>query len=105
MHSLFLANIGKDQFHGVKDTICLLYTSIKNMEKLLAILEDMKPGVDFKKEKKLIEDGILDSFDIVEIIAAIDDEFDVEIPVMEVQPEVFNDVEKLYALIERLMEE
>ena len=28
------------------------------MEKLLAILEDMKPGVDFKKEKKLIEDGI-----------------------------------------------
>ena len=35
------------------------------MEKLLAILEDMKPGVDFKKEKKLIEDGILDSFDIV----------------------------------------
>ena len=64
------------------------------MEKLLAILEDMKPGVDFKKEKKLIE-----------IIAAIDDEFDVEIPVMEVQPEVFNDVEKLYALIERLMEE
>ena len=57
------------------------------MEKLLAILEDMKPGVDFKKEKKLIEDGILDSFDIVEII------------------EVFNDVEKLYALIERLMEE
>ena len=43
------------------------------MEKLLAILEDMKPGVDFKKEKKLIEDGILDSFDIVEIIAAIDD--------------------------------
>ena len=73
------------------------------MEKLLAILEDMKPGVDFKK--KLIEDGILDSFDIVEIIAAIDDEFDVEIPVMEVQPEVFNDVEKLYALIERLMEE
>lgn len=74
------------------------------MEKLLAILEDMKPGVDFKK-KKLIEDGILDSFDIVEIIAAIDDEFDVEIPVMEVQPEVFNDVEKLYALIERLMEE
>ena len=75
------------------------------MEKLLAILEDMKPGVDFKKEKKLIEDGSLDSFDIVEIIAAIDDEFDVEIPVMEVQPEVFNDVEKLYALIERLMEE
>lgn len=75
------------------------------MDKLIALLEGIKPGVDFKKEKKLIEDGLLDSFDIVEIIAAIDDEFDIEIPVMEVQPEVFNDIENLYALIERLSEE
>ncbi len=75
------------------------------MEKLIELLEGIKSGVDFRNEKKLVEDGLLDSFDIVEIIAAIDDEFDVEIPVMEVQPEAFNDVESLYALIERLSEE
>ncbi len=75
------------------------------MEKLIELLEGIKAGVDFRNEKKLVEDGLLDSFDIVEIIAAIDDEFDVEIPVMEVQPESFNDVESLYALIQRLSEE
>lgn len=75
------------------------------MEKLIELLEGIKAGVDFRNEKKLVEDGLLDSFDIVEIIAAIDDEFDVEIPVMEVQPESFNDVESLYTLIQRLSEE
>lgn len=75
------------------------------MEKLIEVLEGIKSGIDYRNEKKLVEDGLLDSFDIVELIAAIDDEFDVEIPVMEIQPEAFNSVESLYALIQKLAEE
>ena len=45
------------------------------MEQLLAILKNIRPDVDFENEKALIEDGILDSFDVVSIISELDDEF------------------------------
>lgn len=41
------------------------------MEKVIEILESVKPGVDFKKEKSLIDDGILESFDIIAIISKL----------------------------------
>lgn len=75
------------------------------MERLIKILNEVKPGVDFEHTNNLVEDGIIDSFDIVTIIAAINEEFDIEFPVMEVMPETFNDVESLYNVIQRLEEE
>lgn len=75
------------------------------MERLIKILSEVKPGVDFEHTNNLVEDGIIDSFDIVTIIAAINEEFDIEFPVMEVMPETFNDVESLYKVIQRLEEE
>lgn len=72
------------------------------MEKLLEILENVKPGVDFTKEENIVEDGIIDSFDIVTIVAQISEEFDIDFPVNEIIPENFNSVEALYAVIERL---
>lgn len=72
------------------------------MEKLLKILKNIRPDVDFKNEKDLIEDGILDSFDIVAIISAIDDEFEVAIRITELKPENFNSADSIMNLIERL---
>ena len=75
------------------------------MEKLLEILSDLHPDIDFELEDALIDNGILDSFDIVTIVAEVNSEFDVSIPAEELVPENFNSAESLYALIERLMEE
>ena len=75
------------------------------MEKLIDILTDLHPDVDFETETQLIDGAILDSFDIVTLVAEIDAEFDVQIPAEELQPENFNSAKALYALIERLMEE
>jgi len=75
------------------------------MDELLKILTDMHPDVDFKTHKALIDDGILDSFDIVSLIAEIDDVFDVRIPPLEIVPENFNSADALYALINRLSED
>lgn len=72
------------------------------MEKLLEILTSLHPEVDFDTAENLIDDAILDSFDIVTIVAEIDAEFDVAIPAEELQPENFNSAKALYALIERL---
>jgi len=73
------------------------------MELLLEILEDIHPDVDFENTTGLIDDGILDSFDIIRIVADVDEEFDVAIPPEEIIPENFNSAKSLYELIERLL--
>ena len=75
------------------------------MEELLNILAELHPDVDFETEAHLIDDKILDSFDIVTLVAEIDSTFDVAIPAEELVPENFNSAKALYALVERLMEE
>ena len=72
------------------------------MDKLIAILSDLHPDVDFETETGLIDNGILDSFDVVTIVAEVDDTFDVQIPAEELVPENFNSAQSLYELIQRL---
>lgn len=75
------------------------------MEDLFKVLEKIKPGVDFRNNNSLIDDEILDSFDIVTLVAAIDEEFDVQITAKDILPENFNSAEAMYKLIQRLEEE
>ena len=70
------------------------------MDKLIAILSDLHPDVDFETETGLIDNGILDSFDVVTIVAEVDDTFDVQIPAEELIPDNFNSVEAINKLIE-----
>lgn len=72
------------------------------MEKLLAILKSLHPEVDFEITEDLVDDGILDSLDIVTLVTEINAEFDVAIPAEEIVPENFNSAEALMDLIERL---
>ena len=75
------------------------------MEKLLEILKGIRPDVDFENETALIDDGILDSFDVVSIISALDDEFDVQVRISELDPDNFNSVQAIWALIQSLKSE
>jgi acyl carrier protein len=75
------------------------------MEKLIAILSSLHPDVDFENNDSLIDDGILDSLDIVTLVTEINAAFDVIIPAEEVVPENFNSAEALMELITRLDEE
>ena len=72
---------------------------------LMRILEEIRPDVDFEKEKQLITDGILDSFDIVSLVAALNDEFEVDIEVGDLVPDNFNSIEGMMELIEKLTDE
>lgn len=75
------------------------------MEKLLKILEGLHPDVDFLEIDDLYEEGVLDSLDMVRLVTEISREFDVQIPAEELLPENFQNVETIFALIERLDEE
>lgn len=67
--------------------------------KLIKILSDIVPGVDFENETELIDDGLLESLDIVSIVNEIMGEYDVEISVDDLLPENFNSVDAILAMI------
>lgn len=75
------------------------------MSELLEILENLHPEVDFDTCTTLIDDKILDSFDIITIISEINEEFDVVIPAEEIVPENFNSAQALHELVTRLADE
>ena len=75
------------------------------MEQLLEILTELHPEVDFETCETLIDDKILDSFDIISIIAEINDVFDVTVSAEYIIPENFNSAQALYELIQRLEDE
>jgi acyl carrier protein len=72
------------------------------MEKLMEILEEMYQGEHVASDSRLIDDGILTSLDIVELVSDIDDAFGVRIPAHKITPENFNTPSDIYALIEAL---
>ena len=74
------------------------------MERLLEILSEIKEDVDFSTCTTLIDDGILDSFDILQIISALNEEYDISIPASEM-PQNFNSAEALYKMVQRLQED
>lgn len=75
------------------------------MEKMLELLKSVRSDIDFENEKNLMDDGILDSFDIVAIVAELCEEYDVTITVDMLEPENFNSAEAMLALVERILDE
>ena len=75
------------------------------MEKIISILKSIRSDIDFEKETKLIDDNILDSFDIVSIVGELCEEFDITITPDEMEPENFNSAQAIHALVERLLDE
>lgn len=72
------------------------------MDELIKILAGLHPEIDFAAHETLIDDAVLDSFDIISTIAEINEVFDVQIPADEIIPENFNSARALWALIDRL---
>jgi acyl carrier protein len=74
-------------------------------EQLLKLLKEIRPDVDFENEKKLIDNGVLDSIDIISTVQEMNDAFGVEIDVEDLEPANFNTIEAMMELIEKLQSE
>ena len=70
-------------------------------EQIIEILTEICPGVDFEQETSLIDDGLIDSLDIVAVVTDLIDTFDVQLGVDDLTPENFNSVDAICQLIER----
>ena len=71
----------------------------------MELLEGIRPDIDFEKEKALVTDRLLESFDIINLVSEINDEFDVKIKPADLVPENFDSVEAMWEMIERLQDE
>ena len=70
-------------------------------KQIIEILSEICQGVDFETETALIDDGLIDSLDIVAVVTELMEAFDVELGVDDLTPENFNSVEAIEDLIER----
>ena len=75
------------------------------MEKLMEILMEINPNIDYENEKKLIDGKVLDSFSIVNLVAEISETFDIIISPKYLIPENFNSVEAMWNMIQKIQNE
>ena len=75
------------------------------MERLIEILEDIQPDVDYENCTDLIAGHYLSSLDIISLIAELEDEYDITVPAVEIVPDNFNSAERIMKMIERLQED
>ena len=75
------------------------------MNAILDILQEMHDDIDFSTHTTLIDDKVIDSFDIITLIAEIDDRIGVTIPAEDLIPENFNSLSAIEALVKRLKDE
>ena len=74
-------------------------------DQIIDILSEIVDDVDLDTCTTLIDDGILSSLDIIQLIGALNDEFDISIPATQIIPENFNSVDAMTAMVERLADE
>ena len=75
------------------------------MDRILEILKSIRSDIDFENEEKLIDNGILDSFDIVSIVAELCDEYDITITADQLEPVNFNSAKAMFDLVNSILDE
>ena len=74
-------------------------------EIILGILQELHEDIDFEAEEKMVDDKVLDSFDLVTLVTELGEEFEVDITAKDFVAENFNSVDSLSTMIARLIEE
>ncbi len=74
------------------------------MQRLLEVLHDANEDIDFANEQHLVDDGVIDSFDIIAMIGALDEAYGIHIVASDIEPENFNSAKEILATVRRYQE-
>ena len=72
------------------------------MDRIIKILQSLRPGIEWETAEAIIDDGLLDSFDMISLVAELDSEFGVRIGLEHLEPENFNSLDAMFALLKGL---
>ncbi|MFW5614091.1 MAG: acyl carrier protein [Campylobacter hyointestinalis] len=72
------------------------------MQEIIEILQSVRGDIDFTNATKLVSDGIIDSFDILQIVMELEEKFDIQIEPQYIEPENFNSAKAIKEMIEKL---
>lgn len=71
------------------------------MEEIYSILKELRPEFDFKESEDFVEDGYLDSFDIITLVSTLEEKYDIKIDGLEVIPENFSTADAIMGLVKK----
>lgn len=71
------------------------------MKKIVEILNEIRPEFDFQTSKDFIEDGYLDSFDLVTLVSELDSNFNISIDGLDIIPENFVSIEAIAEVVKK----
>ncbi|MBQ6775180.1 MAG: hypothetical protein IJP53_01855 [Synergistaceae bacterium] len=74
-------------------------------EKILKLLSETMPNINFTASNSLVDDGILDSLAIVGVVNELSLEFDVTFDIDQLTPQNFNSLDAMAATVEQLLKE
>ena len=81
------------------ETLLINYIQFILKKKILDFLTEIRPEFDFEASSNFIEEGMLDSFDIVSLVASLDEEFGISIDGTEILPENFSNIDSIFQLL------
>lgn len=70
-------------------------------EQILAVLKEIKSTVDLSEVTDIIDGAYLDSMELMALIGALEETFQIEIDIMDIEPENFNSVAAMVAMVEK----
>lgn len=71
------------------------------MEEIISMLENLRPEFNFRDSKNFIEDGFIDSFDVINIVSDLEDKYGILIDALDIIPENFCSVEAIINVIQK----
>lgn len=69
------------------------------MQEILSILKELRPEFNFEESTDFIEDGFLDSFDIISLVSTIEERYSIQIDGLQIVPDNFNSIDAIINLI------
>ena len=72
------------------------------LQNVISVLADVNDEIDFASEQHMVDDGLLDSFELIKMISALDDAFGIHIDAGAIEPENFNSAAAILELVNSL---
>ncbi|QKF73471.1 acyl carrier protein [Aliarcobacter faecis] len=69
--------------------------------KIKEVLENIRPEFDFANSDNFLEDGLLDSFDLITLVSSLDEVFEISIEGTEMTPENFQNIDTIEKLVQK----